>query len=949
MKLKKLLASILCVAMVLSTMSFAAFAEEQSYAAAIDTFESANFSDEEISLFSTRSVDLQEPKVVMDGDQYFTTIKDALWTLKSADTTVHKIKILDDIEIDVNYSTYNYPILINGFAVELDLNGKTITADWSKYTGSRVDNAIIGVANGGKIDIIDSVGGGKIVNNDDREDVENRIFWIMTSTADKSIVVNIKGGTYIQNDINTALLYVQGNKPSDNLAPLYVNIYDGHFETVDDDFFNAYDGFQHESYIYGGTFNKNPNDWEIKIHPDFAPIENANGEWGVVECVVELWRAKNEAARNVELVLEGKFATLQEAIEAIGDREGEFVIKVLKDIEENVTVTQYGNQKITIEGDETNKPVISGTVTVNGRSNPEENEALTLKNLAFNADAAINNAVVFIPSGNYRYAMNITVDGCDVVGTTDDAYNFVTLIRESTGGGKNFVVKNTTVTGIHSLMQAKNITGLEIDGCEIIDCSEGINLNNTPAATIKNTTADVSGYAVRIGQSKDAGTPLDYDMLVTLENNTFTSSSTESSLIVARGGAQTADFDIKSGTYTNTAGMDVLSLIEGSEAAISGGVYSSNVSAYLTEGLTISVNEHGNYAVVANDAGNSSAVTENVTVSLEPTENANKYDVVLKADADTEIHRFLSAELNITLTPDANDITPISIKNIVGNEEYGIEVIKPQYNANEIWGFHLGEATDITVKEFTGSELTIATIELTGYGEGYLTVAAHANNKVQAIQSKDNNNVKFYTVDAATLVLPKDVTPVNLEVPTKDLTIEITFVNPIEDNDVAYQDMTVTVEGKDIDTKTIELGVSGDVQLVKSADGKIVQYVITLDDELTENNSYNITVTGAGYRTAEYRVTMTEDKTVYFWNDASKTDKEIEIGVSAPVKATFLAGDIAEDNIIDKYDLAAVVSYFGKYNLTDSDTTYKYAKYDLNRDGNIDSEDIAYVLASFGY
>ena len=223
-----------------------------------------------------------EANVVMDGDKYFATIKDALAILASADTTVHTVKVLKDLTIDVNYSTYNYPILVNGFAIELDLNGKTITADWSTYTGSRVDNALIGVCNGGKLDIIDSVGGGKIINNDNKANVENRIFWIMTSTATKSLVVNIKGGTFVQNDVNTALLYVQGNRPSDNLAPMYVNITGGHFETVNDDFFNAYDGYQHESYITGGTFNKNPTDWEIKIHPDYAVVENEDGTFGVL-------------------------------------------------------------------------------------------------------------------------------------------------------------------------------------------------------------------------------------------------------------------------------------------------------------------------------------------------------------------------------------------------------------------------------------------------------------------------------------------------------------------------------------------------------------------------------------------------------------------------------------------------------------------------------------------
>ena len=51
------------------------------------------------------------------------------------------------------------------------------------------------------------------------------------------------------------------------------------------------------------------------------------------------------------------------------------------------------------------------------------------------------------------------------------------------------------------------------------------------------------------------------------------------------------------------------------------------------------------------------------------------------------------------------------------------------------------------------------------------------------------------------------------------------------------------------------------------------------------------------------------------------------------------------DYIVDKYDLAAVTSYYGTYNLTDENKI----KYDLNRDGNIDITDVAYVLHNFGF
>ena len=68
---------------------------------------------------------------------------------------------------------------------------------------------------------------------------------------------------------------------------------------------------------------------------------------------------------------------------------------------------------------------------------------------------------------------------------------------------------------------------------------------------------------------------------------------------------------------------------------------------------------------------------------------------------------------------------------------------------------------------------------------------------------------------------------------------------------------------------------------------------------------------------------------------------------------TFLAGEIVKDNNINLYDLSAVVAYFGRDNKTEKDNEKlanksNYAQYDLNRDGQIDSKDIAMVLVSWG-
>ena len=119
----------------------------------------------------------------------------------------------------------------------------------------------------------------------------------------------------------------------------------------------------------------------------------------------------------------------------------------------------------------------------------------------------------------------------------------------------------------------------------------------------------------------------------------------------------------------------------------------------------------------------------------------------------------------------------------------------------------------------------------------------------------------------------------------------------------------------------------------------------SFEDTLTLNNAYTVEVSGEGYRTARYTVTMTDDKQLNFWNNVMDEAQVVEVGKDSSIaKVTFLAGDIVKDNNINIYDLSAVVSYFGSVSTTENG----YAKYDLNRDGVIDSKDVAYVLVSWG-
>ena len=91
---------------------------------------------------------------------------------------------------------------------------------------------------------------------------------------------------------------------------------------------------------------------------------------------------------------------------------------------------------------------------------------------------------------------------------------------------------------------------------------------------------------------------------------------------------------------------------------------------------------------------------------------------------------------------------------------------------------------------------------------------------------------------------------------------------------------------------------------------------------------------------------MDDNKTMTIWNNAKDTEGAVVDDVKA--ETTFLAGDILMDNEINLYDLSAVVSYFGQTGLKEAADYEDYRAYDLNRDGKIDSRDVAMVLVSWG-
>ena len=298
---------------------------------------------------------------------------------------------------------------------------------------------------------------------------------------------------------------------------------------------------------------------------------------------------------------------------------------------------------------------------------------------------------------------------------------------------------------------------------------------------------------------------------------------------------------------------------------------------------------------------------------------------------------------------------------IASNDEIKIN---PVNNSDDRYEFHFNGKTDVETD--TANTITIGQVKFEGYGEYDFEIVADAPNEVHATTLYDNIVDTFVPngedgVQTGELIITNKIDGDYIAVPTRNLIINVDFPNAVEEQAIAYNDMKVVVSGGDLaEAITIDLGGDAVETVIATENDKAEAkyladfvdgaYVVTLTDILTVNNSYTVEVIGAGYRTARYTVTMNcdEKKTLNFWNNVKDNLTEVEEGKDSSKKnVTFLAGDIVKDSVINIYDLSAVVSYFGEIKLVEENMT-QYAKYDLNRDGKIDSKDVAYVLVSWG-
>ena len=504
---------------------------------------------------------------------------------------------------------------------------------------------------------------------------------------------------------------------------------------------------------------------------------------------------------------------------------------------------------------------------------------------------------------------------------------------------------------------------------------------NVPLTVYTMNLAEDDGYTAdkaSSGKFVVENDTAEWDAIVVLStaNESFTSNA--DSFVCASGSAGMTATKDENGTYTLTAAAETpaaqigsayyptlaaayASAIDGSviellkdcgeddaitvskQIAIDLGEYTASIS--VGEGYTRQSSAEGLYVVVRND---SIANALNVTFRQVSEGDNTLYDIVLAASDAKTINRLSTADLTFALTTDSTisyAVTPYD----------GISIVNDTAAPNR----YLFYFDTSTAPDASGTEIAIAQVRFTGYGdldfridETAATNAAHtatiADNLVTDFiiggGSDTDDTTGELNINETVAEGYQGTITAALSEPTHTLSVTVDFPNAISDNAAAYQDMRVVISGGGLTepiTKTFGTG-ENEIALTNGS--------YTFTEELAENTAYTVTVTGAGYRTVRRTVLMNADKELYFWNNVKDTAAEVEAGsASSAAHTTFLAGDILMDNQINLYDLSAVVSYFGQTGLNAAGTASAYAQYDLNRDGKIDSRDVAMVLVSWGY
>lgn len=399
-----------------------------------------------------------------------------------------------------------------------------------------------------------------------------------------------------------------------------------------------------------------------------------------------------------------------------------------------------------------------------------------------------------------------------------------------------------------------------------------------------------------------------------------------------------ASLAVAANSTVNSKGniIGLLDVADGATMNFTDGFYTEDPSAYCAEGYEVDKSEVEGYAytVVPKAA-------QKINVVFENGKNEGEYILKLKSADEKEIYKFVSAELtfknNSESLGDAIGTLPFEFV-----ENTNIDVEKSLEDANT-YAFALKNPAN----RITATEIELGTIKFTSQGTPALAVTAGT-----VVATRYNTNLpKYYSTDAELngegLTLDISATLDGTPVPdtTRDVAVKIEYNLGLVGGVWADDEIEVTLVDK----------FGDEVTATKVSNG-----LFTFEDVAT--GRIEVKLSAPGFRTYTYDAILYETEeennplVLNFWNNV-KTGKDEDPlkkiddsnAIEKEMPHNFVVGDIVMDFIVDRYDLAAVTSYYGMYNITErTNASEKYLKYDLNRDGNIDIIDVHYVLHTFG-
>lgn len=184
-------------------------------------------------------------------------------------------------------------------------------------------------------------------------------------------------------------------------------------------------------------------------------------------------------------------ATLDELQAAVDAADASTWIKIVADIEGDVTITQKDGVDLIIDGSANS---YDGTFFIHGQARSNGAETLEFRNINFKHTGSELNFIESNSTGSVeRYAHNVTVDGCTFAGGGKDGKVVGLKIRQ----GFDITVKNSTVAGMHSLMQLYGTAGVTVDNVTIENSGRGIALGTSTEINVSNVNFAVDSYGIR--------------------------------------------------------------------------------------------------------------------------------------------------------------------------------------------------------------------------------------------------------------------------------------------------------------------------------------------------------------------------------------------------------------------------------------------------------------------